>query len=223
MNFRFKKEAFFNILFSILLYSIGCNPPPPTQSPANEPEQEEQPQPSPVDDRTITDTGSVQNDQLDNSLIDSARLELEALELENRKLKLAAINERQRLRKLKSIESSDYINPTSAEGKPTVVVNPKAPVVEVSYSKTLDLMLLDQKIIWRAVGPGGYNISVTRVADNALVYNSSVEDTILPYASLELDESVRYALKVQHSTNKVSEKKSFSLIAKGTALNPTCK
>ena len=101
---------------------------------------------------------------------------------------------------------------------------PKSPIsVSEFFSKTLDLRLRDKEIIWRKVGLGKYDISIKRVIDNALVFNVSIEDTFISYTSLGLPESIRYTLKIQHSTKGLPETKSFSLISGGNLLNPTCK
>jgi len=155
---------------------------------------------------------------------ETIRIEIEATkDLERKKVELAIIREKERIRKAQAAEAATPTNTVPLATTPPKIEEPKAPVIEVSYSKSLDLKLQDQKLVWRAVGPGDYSISVTRAVDNAIVFNSSTEDTSISYSSLELDESIRYAVKVQHATKKLSEKKSFSLIARGTMLNPTCK
>jgi len=228
MHFRIKKSIGLLVLCNLLLYITGCNPPSSNNSPNNEQEQEvQQPLPSPED---IPQTGS-SNPLDDTSAISSTEAaqreavqrQLDSIELEKKKLELMALRENQRTQKSKTRQTLATSNSDRVVEKVNVVEEPKAPVVEVSYSKAIDLKLLDQKIIWRAVGPGSYDISVTRAADNALVFNSSVEDTVLSYSALELDESVRYAVKVQYGAKKLGEKKSFSLIAGGKLLNPTCK
>lgn len=94
---------------------------------------------------------------------------------------------------------------------------------KISYSNSLNVKLYDESVVWRPVGQGNYDISIVRAVDNALVFSTSTPDTNLAYAAMELDESIRYNLKVTHNGRRLMEKKSFSLIGKGTQLNPTCK
>lgn len=223
MNFRSKNVLALSIICYLLSSATGCNPPVSNPAPDNEQEQEaQQSLPLPEENPQI-DSGGVLNDPSPIPSTNAVQEELNAIELEKRKLELATLKENQRLLKQKIKQNSGKADPEKAVESVKEVEEPKAPVIEVSYSKTLDLKLLDQKILWRAVGPGDYDISVTRAVDNVLVFNSSTEDTVLPYSALELDESVRYAIKVQHGSKKLGEKKSFSLIARGTMLNPTCK
>jgi len=222
------KSLFLGITICTLLNGLtGCNPPTDnTASTAESNSKSEELQPPEENQLYQNDSPNSDKQVLEDPLTEAARIEanLEATkDLERKKLELAIIREKERIRKAQTAEATTPSNTVPLATTPPKLEEPKAPVIEVSYSKSLDLKLQDQKLVWRAVGPGDYSISVTRAVDNAIVFNSSTEDTSISYSSLELDESIRYAVKVQHDTKKLSEKKSFSLIARGTMLNPTCK
>ncbi|MFM7589211.1 MAG: hypothetical protein ACKO55_08870 [Bacteroidota bacterium] len=214
-----------------MLYGLmGCNPPTTNTESTAESNSKPQEIPLPEENQSYqNDSPNAEKQVLEDSLIEAARkeairIEIEATkDLERKKVELAIIREKERIRKAQAAEAATPTNTVPLATTPPKIEEPKAPVIEVSYSKSLDLKLQDQKLVWRAVGPGDYSISVTRAVDNAIVFNSSTEDTSISYSSLELDESIRYSVKVQHATKKLSEKKSFSLIARGTMLNPTCK
>ena len=145
-----------------------------------------------------------------------------------RELTLALLKERrariEESRRIKAeSQKSAELTPNAKLGAdlPKEVPMPEPP--PVSYSKNLDLKLFDRNLHWRSVGPGDYDVVVTRAIDNVPVYTGAVSDTTLPYSNLELDESIRYSVKITHPGRKVSEKKAFSLVAKGAMLNPTCK
>ncbi|MFM8512142.1 MAG: hypothetical protein ACKOBI_00135 [Bacteroidota bacterium] len=214
-----------------MLYGLtGCNPPTTNTESTAESNSKSEEMPLPEENQSYeNDSLNSVKQVLEDSLKEAARkeairIEIEATkDLERKKVELAIIREKERIRKAQAAEAATPTNTVPLATTPPKIEEPKAPVIEVSYSKSLDLKLQDQKLVWRAVGPGDYSISVTRAVDNAIVFNSSTEDTSISYSSLELDESIRYAVKVQHATKKLSEKKSFSLIARGTMLNPTCK
>jgi len=214
-----------------LLYGLtGCNPPTSNTESTAESNSKSEELPLPEENQSYqNDAPNAEKQVLEDSLkeaarIEAIRIEIEATkDLERKKVELAIIREKERIRKAQAAEAATPTNTVPLATTPPKIEELKAPVIEVSYSKTLNLKLQDQILVWRAVGPGDYSISVTRAVDNAVVFNSSTEDTSISYSSLELDESIRYAVKVQHATKKLSEKKSFSLIARGTMLNPTCK
>ncbi|MBM3418634.1 MAG: hypothetical protein FJY17_06925 [Bacteroidetes bacterium] len=228
------KTLFLGITFCTLLYGLtGCNPP--TTNTESTAESNSKPEELPLSEENQSfqnDSPNSEKQVLEDSLMEAARIEAARIELKNleatkdierKKVELAIIREKERIRKAQQAEVAGPTNSVPLVNTPPKIEEPKAPVIEVSYSKSLDLKLQDKKLVWRAVGPGDYSISVTRAVDNAIVFNSSTGDTSISYSSLELDESIRYAVKVQYATKKLSEKKSFSLIARGTMLNPTCK
>jgi len=228
------RTLFLGISYCALLYGLtGCNPPTTNTESTAESNSKSEELPLPEENQSYqNDAANADKQVLEDSLMEAARIEANRIEsmkleatkdLERKKVELAIIREKERIRKAQAAEAATPTNTVPLATTPPKIEEPKAPVIEVSYSKSLDLKLQDQKLVWRAVGPGDYSISVTRAVDNAIVFNSSTEDTSISYSSLELDESIRYAVKVQHATKKLSEKKSFSLIARGTMLNPTCK
>jgi len=225
------RTLFSGITFCALLYGLtGCNPPTSNTESTAESNSKSEELPLPEENQSYqNDAPNAEKQVLEDSLkeaarIEAIRIEIEATkDLERKKVELAIIREKERIRKAQAAEAATPTNTVPLATTPPKIEELKAPVIEVSYSKTLNLKLQDQILVWRAVGPGDYSISVTRAVDNAVVFNSSTEDTSISYSSLELDESIRYAVKVQHATKKLSEKKSFSLIARGTMLNPTCK
>lgn len=230
MNIHWR-TLFLGITFCALHYGLtGCNPPTTNTESTAESNSKSEELPLPEENQSYqNDSLNSVKQVLEDSIKEAARketirIEIEATkDLERKKVELAIIREKERIRKAQAAEAATPTNTVPLATTPPKIEEPKAPVIEVSYSKSLDLKLQDQKLVWRAVGPGDYSISVTRAVDNAIVFNSSTEDTSISYSSLELDESIRYAVKVQHATKKLSEKKSFSLIARGTMLNPTCK
>jgi hypothetical protein len=229
MNIQNKSVGFLIFSYFTLIGMIGCNLSPSTTGPNSEtdPKSEEMPLPE-SEQSTPIDSLNSSVGALDPSVDESVPIVKENSEwnqeLESKKIELAILREKERIRKAKLTEVAPIPNPVPVQNtQPKIEEPPSVPVVEVSYSKSLDLKLQDQRLIWRAVGPGDYNISVTRAVDNQVVYNGSSEDTAISYSTLELDESIRYSVKVQHVSKKISEKKSFSLIARGTMLNPTCK
>lgn len=225
------RTLFLGITYCALLYGLtGCNPPTTNTESTAESNSKSEEMPLPEENQSYqNDAPNAEKQVLEDSLkeaarIEAIRIEIEATkDLERKKVELAILREKERIRKAQAAEAATPTNTVPLATTPPKIEEPKAPVIEVSYSKTLNLKLQDQILVWRAVGPGDYSISVTRAVDNAVVFNSSTEDTSISYSSLELDESIRYAVKVQHATKKLSEKKSFSLIARGTMLNPTCK
>jgi len=140
--------------------------------------------------------------------------------------RLAELEERiietnSRLKEIRRKESQTDLESVAASNQTSKKKEKNQP--KISYSNTLNVKLYDESVVWRPVGQGNYDISIVRAVDNALVFSSSTPDTNLAYAAMELDESIRYNLKVTHNGRKLMEKKSFSLIGKGTQLNPTCK
>jgi len=128
--------------------------------------------------------------------------------------------------RLKKIQKKDSQSDLESEASSASNQTPKKKEKnqpKISYSNSLNVKLYDESVVWRPVGQGNYDISIVRAVDNALVFSTSTPDTNLAYAAMELDESIRYNLKVTHNGRRLMEKKSFSLIGKGTQLNPTCK
>lgn len=139
---------------------------------------------------------------------------------------LMAELERRRLEKESEKRRKAFLENESVVSGTDEKVEKRQPVArrtKMKYYPKMNVRLLDERISWSPVGPGLYDISVIRAADNAVVFSRTSADTTLAYAGMELDESIRYNLKISYPKSNLSEKKTFSLIGKGTMLNPTCK